>query len=288
MERNLAVGLLYKLNVSITRYIMKLSHVLFVFLLFPSAVYAEYVFTAPPRETAEKGEYTYAPIAEYLTKVTGEKFTYNYPGSWKNYTDSMKQHKYDMVFDGPHFVSWRVKNIEHTVIAKLPQLHIWRLVVLKENSSQLINLSDLVGKKICAPKSPNFGTLTMLSHFSNPDEQPIHIITKGWRNGYDGVLSQKCHAAVMPKTNHNTYDPDNVVTTALHTHLPYPNQAFTIGPNISNGLSGRIQQALIADEGQYSMAKLRRRYSKGSPVVSAEDEEYEDISLVLKRANGFN
>lgn len=256
-------------------------------LLYPVSALSEYTFTAPPRESKQRGTEIYKPIADYLTEVTGEKFTYTHPGNWAEYSRAMKNREYDVAFDGPHFVSWRIKNIDHDAIAKLPQLHIWRVIV-RSDDSNIKTLDDLAGKKVCAPKSPNFGMLTMMSHYPNPDKEPIHIITKGWKDGYDGVLKGKCVAAVLPKTNHKKFDPELSNTIAIHTHLPYPNQAFTAGPNLSPELKEKIIDGLLSDDGQQALLKLRERFTRGEKLVSVENEEYEGISMVLKRAGNFH
>ena len=247
---------------------------------------AEYIFTAPPRESEQRGIEIYKPIADFLTKATGEEFVYKYPGNWAEYSRGMRNEEYDLAFDGPHFVSWRIKHIEHDAVAKLPQLHIWRVIVRSDNKD-VETLDDLVGKKICAPKSPNFGMLTMMSHYPNPDREPVHVITKGWKDGFNGVVQGKCVAAVLPKTNHRKFDPELSKTRAIHTHLPYPNQAFTAGPSLSPELKTRVIDSLLSDDGQQALMKLRERFTKGDKLVSVDNEEYEGISMVLKRAGNF-
>ena len=247
---------------------------------------ADYTFAAPPRESREKGIEIYKPIADFLSKQIGETFIYRHPGNWTEYSRAMQNEEYDLVFDGPHFVSWRIKNINHDVAIKLPQLHIWRVIVRSDNNN-VNSMDDLVGRKICAPKSPNFGMLTMMSHYPNPDREPIHIVTKGWKDGFNAVVEGKCEATVLPKTNHRKFDPDFIQTRAIHTHLPYPNQAFTYGPRMSSELKSNVKNALLSRDGQESMKKLRERFTRGANLVSAENEEYEGISLVLKRAKNF-
>jgi len=257
-----------------------------LFLLYPVSALSEYTFTAPPRESEQRGMEIYKPIADYLTVVTGEKFVYKYPGNWAEYSRAMQNKEFDLAFDGPHFVSWRIKNIDHDAIAKLPQLHIWRVVVRSDNKN-IKTLDDLVGKKVCAPKSPNFGMLTMMSHYPNPDREPIHVITKGWKDGYNAVVQGKCAATVLPKTNHKKFDPELSNTRAIHTHLPYPNQAFTAGPNLTPEMKARIIDSMLSEDGQMALLKLRERFTRGEKLVSAENEEYEGISMVLKRAGNF-
>ena len=247
---------------------------------------ADYLFTAPPRESEEKGIEIYQPIADFLTRATGETFVYRHPGSWAEYSRGMQNGEYDLAFDGPHFVSWRIKHVDHEVIVKLPQLHIWRVIARSDNT-RINSIDDLIGRKVCAPKSPNFGMLTMMSHFSNPDKQPVHVITKGWKDGFDSVVQGKCEATVLPKTNHRKFDPSLSKTKAVHTHLPYPNQGFTAGPRMSSSMKAKVKRELLSNEGQIALSKLRDRFTRGAQLVAAENEEYEGISLVLKRASNF-
>lgn len=255
-------------------------------LALPGVAYADYLFTAPPRETSDRGNEIYGPIADYLSRATGETFIYRHPGNWTEYSRGMQSGEYDLAFDGPHFVSWRIKHIDHDIVVKLPQLHIWRVIARNDNP-RISSMDDLVGRKVCAPKSPNFGMLTMMSHFSNPDRQPVHVITKGWKDGFDGVMQGKCEATVLPKTNHRKFDSSLSKSKAVHTHLPYPNQAFTAGPRLSSGLKLKVTEALLSDDGQKALSKLRERFTRGARLVSAENEEYEGISMVLKRASNF-
>lgn len=254
--------------------------------LFSSSVSAEYVFTAPPRESLEKGVKVYQPISDYLTQVTGEKFTYFHPDTWSEYSEKMHAEKFDLVFDGPHFVDWRVNNIGHNVILKLPKIGRWSLIARKDDDS-INTISDMVGKKACAPGAPNFGMLNMMSHFPDPDKQPVHIKVKGWNNVFNGVKSGKCDVGVLPHTNHNIFDKDRVFTKSIHKHLPYPNQGITYGPRISYTLAQKIKKALLSSEGQKAMLALRKRYTAGKKLVSAENEEYDGVRIVLKRANNF-
>jgi hypothetical protein len=113
------------------------------------------------------------------------------------------------------------------------------------------------------------------------------VITKGWKDGFNGVVQGKCEATVLPKTNHRKFDPELSRTKAVHTHLPYPNQAFTAGPRMSSALKARVRAALLSDDGQAALSRLRDRYTRGAKLVSAENEEYEGISMVLKRASNF-
>ncbi|MCW8955453.1 MAG: phosphate/phosphite/phosphonate ABC transporter substrate-binding protein, partial [Gammaproteobacteria bacterium] len=107
----------------------------FLTVLLPQTVLGAYIFTAPPRETMEDGYKVYQPIADYLTKVTGQQFVYNHQNTWEEYVSGMRSEKYDLVFDGPHFVDWRIHNIEHHTIVKIPHLLQWRVIARKDDTS---------------------------------------------------------------------------------------------------------------------------------------------------------
>ena len=260
---------------------------IFIFsLLLPQTVLSAYIFTAPPRETVEDGNRLYQPIAEFLSKKTGQKFEYKQQTSWPDYVRGMREEQYDIIFDGPHFVDWRIHNLQHHTVVKIPHLLQWR-VIAREGDNSITRLEDLVGKKTCAPGSPNFGMLNLFSHFPDPDKQPIHVKVKGWNNVYESVKNGNCVAGVLPKKNHQIYDKKNKYTKSIHTHLPYPNQAITTSKKISEELREKIREALLSDEGQEALQQLRKRYTGGTKLVSAEDEEYDSIHTLLLKANTF-
>lgn len=259
-------------------------------LLLPStsqAADAELFFTAPPRGKA-KDVKSYEPIAQYLTKKLGVKVTYVPPISWMHYKrDMIKNTNYfHITFDGPHFVSWRTVNLDHIPVAKLPQQHIW-LVVARKDDNKTNKLTDLHGYKLCGQAPPNFGTLTVQSHYPHPARQPVLKPTKGWENIYKSVVAGKCVAGVLPITNLQKFDPELAKVKVIHQHHAYPNQAFTVSNKLDPSLRKKIQEALLSKEGQTAMQFLRDRYARGRKLVNANPDEYLDVSNVLDSVYGF-
>ncbi|MCW8936100.1 MAG: phosphate/phosphite/phosphonate ABC transporter substrate-binding protein [Gammaproteobacteria bacterium] len=269
-------------NISSIRVILSI-----VVLLIPQTVLSAYTFTAPPRETTEKGHQVYKPIADFLTQATGQQFEYKQQSTWPEYVKGMRSEKYDLVFDGPHFVDWRIHNINHHTVLKIPHLLQWRIITRKNNTS-ITKVEDLVGKKTCAPGSPNFGMLNLFNHFKDKQKQPVHVQVKGWKNVFDSVKNGDCVAGVLPKKNHLIYDKEGKHTKSIHTHLPYPNQAFTVGKNIPEHMREKIRTALLSEEGQEAMKHLRQRYTGGTNLVSAVNEEYDSIGALLIKVESFN
>ena len=90
-------------------------------LLLPHLVAAQdLILTAPPREKPEVGAAEYGPLANYLSKLLGKKVKYVHPGNWLNYQREMRADHYDIIFDGPHFASWRIAHLGHDALVRLP------------------------------------------------------------------------------------------------------------------------------------------------------------------------
>lgn len=272
---------------------MKFIILFMMAVMLPAVSYADnksddvIVFTAPPRGTEVKEAKTYKPIAEFLTDVIGKKVVYKQPMSWMHYQKDMWNNNLQIAFDGPHFVSWRLNNTNHTPLVKLPQPHIWVVIARKDDKSTN-KLSDIEGRAFCGHPPPNFGTLTIRSQFNTVTREPRLIVRKGWKNIYNSIVDEQvCYAGVLPITNLNVYDPDRKFVKVIYTHDPYANQALTVSNKFPKAMREKIRTALLSKQGQEAMFNLRKRYTKGKPLVKAETEEYRYVSDVLKNVYGY-
>lgn len=244
-----------------------------------------YVFSAPPRESVQVGKETYQPIADFLTKVTGKKFEYQHPSNWLRYSADMRKDKYDLVFDGPHFVSWRLSRIQHTPLVKIPGDFIFVFLTQKENEA-VNEVDDLIGKKVCGHAPPNQGTLRLFNQLSNPLRQPLLVEVKGWRNIYKAMMAGKCSGAIVPLKIYKQMDPNKKDTRVLLVTKAAPGQAFTAGPRISFEDKAKIIDALMTPEGQKATEKLRTRFPTKA-FTKANKSEYQGIDILLQFSWGF-
>lgn len=238
------------------------------------------VFSAPPRGAYSEEVAIYQPIVEYLSRVTGQKFRYQYSDNWLTYSKDMTSGGYDLVFDGPAFNGWRMTRMQHTPLIKLPEDFVFVIVTRKDNT-QVAELKQLAGRKVCAHAPPNLGTLTMLSQFANPARQPSILETKGWDAAYRAVAEGKCAGTVLPLQNLTKNEKGKNQMRVLYTHRPMPNQAFSAGPRITPAMQAKIKQALISEEGRAVTAKLRALYA-GKHFVAATPAEYAGLGQLLK------
>ncbi|MHB8534765.1 MAG: phosphate/phosphite/phosphonate ABC transporter substrate-binding protein [Sulfuricaulis sp.] len=245
------------------------------------------VFSAPPRESEEDGNRIYRPIAEYLSRITGKTIVYKHPSDWLTYQTEMQRGSYDLVFDGPHFNSWRISRLQHNVLVKIAGDHAFGVVVRKDNSS-ITNIKQLAGQMVCGMDPPNLGTLTVLNQFDNPMRQPLIINSMGWDKAYDGLVRDKrCAAAILPiESLKKFHDSENLVRVVF-TSKTLPNQAFSAGPRISRNDQALIAAALISPEANRSLSPLLAIYGDGQGLAYTSKAEYAGFDVYLKNTWGY-
>lgn len=244
------------------------------------------IFAAPPRETLAAGEAKYAPVADYLTKVLKKRVVYKHPGTWGVYRTEMLKGKYDIVFDGPHFNSYRAEKLRHNILVKIPIRHEF-VVIVRKGEKRFNNIEQLAGRTFCTHAPPNLGTLTLLSQFPNPSRQPAIINTKGWKNIYNGVQSGKCTAGILPIINLKKYDATGTLAKIVWKNRALPNQAFSAGPRLNKKEQRMIASALVSSRSSAATSKLRAAYRVGEKFELATNQEYLGVSEYLKNEWGY-
>jgi len=243
--------------------------------------------TAPPRELNGAGSNTYGPLAEHLSILLGEKVTYKQPNNWLEYQRDLRHDVYDIVFDGPHFVSWRIAHLNHEVLVKLPGTLEFIIVVAKDNAD-IKGINNLVGKRICAIPPPNLATLTAIDQFQNPVRQPI---IWGVSGGFNGVLAefkrQVCPAAVFRTAFYRKKisAEDRAGMRVLFQSKALPNQAITVSPRVTAKHKKQIIRSLTLEEsGKKAANAIVKRFGgkKIQSFTEASKDEYLQHSLLLE------
>ena len=245
-------------------------------LLVSPSIQADLILSAPPRELPAAGIELYGPLADHLTALLGEKVIYRHPDNWLEYQRDLRKGIYDIVFDGPHFVSWRVEHLHHDVLVKLPGL-LEFVVAVFDDDDQVRDIHDLVGKKVCAIAPPNLATLTLMEQFSNPVRQPvIWDVPGGFMNVYKSLKLRECRAAVFRS---DFYDKrlsgeDRAGLKVLFRSKPLPNQAISAGPRLDMGMKEKIIRSLTVGEGRVAALSITKRFGDNQSFIAAKKEEY--------------
>jgi phosphonate transport system substrate-binding protein len=247
---------------------------------------ADLIFTSPPRESRAKGIEVYQPIADFLTKVTGQKVVYRYPDNWLSYQQDMRNDLYDIVFDGPAFIGWREARQQHVPLVKVPGKLVF-VVIVKPDQNKIQQLQDLAGRSICAFPPPNLATLTVLVAFDNPARQPLIVQTPSFAAAYEGVASGKCTAGIMQAKLYEKFAAERGPMKVVFTSQPVPNQAFTAGPRVPPEMKEKIAKALLSPEGTAAAHKLLEEF-KIPHFEPATKEEYAGLGRLLRDVWGFD
>jgi len=245
-----------------------------------------YVFSAPPRESAQAAAEIYGPIAAYLSAVTGKKVVYRQPANWIEYQADMRKGDYDLVFDGPHFNAWRAANLQHNILVKAPGEHNF-VVVVQKNNDKIRDLKQLAGRGICGMSPPSLGTLTVLNEFDNPMRQPLIVSTDSWSNIYSSMQAGRCTAAILPVRNLAKFDPQGTATRVVFKAKAYPNQAFSASPRIAPEDQTKIARALSSPEARTATSKLREAYALSGDFQLTTKSEYTGVASILKDTWGY-
>ena len=229
---------------------------------FTNSVNAELILTAPPRENAEKASKLYGPLAEQLSSVIGERVIYEQPSGWFDYARNMRDGKYDIVFDGPHFAAWRVKNLKHIPVATLPG-NLNFMLVTHRNADSISSMRDLTGKKICGLLSPNLGTNLIFDSFDNPVLQPIiYEVKGGMKQVYKSFKNRKCDAAILRDAAYMRLpEKERSRLKIIMKTRPMPNQTITVSTRLKNNAQ-KLATFLVSRDGAIAADNILSRYSK--------------------------
>lgn len=243
------------------------------------------VLTSPPRESEQKAREIFQPIADFIGTVLKRPVVFKYSDNWLTYQSEMQKDLYDIVFDGPHFISYRQAKHQHAPLVKLPGKFIF-VIIAKKDNDRINRLEDINGRMLCSPAPPNLAALTALAQYTNPSRQPMLVDTKGFPQTYDALLNGKCAAAAMQIKIFEKLDKEKKATKILFESKGLPNQAISASSRIDAAERALLAQALLSEPGKKATAKLREEYN-GQDFVPATVEEYVGHASLLKDIWGF-
>lgn len=251
-----------------------------IIILTAPAAHADLIMSAPPRESLDAGKLLYDPIAKHISNITGLKVVYQHPKSWLNYQKQMRDNRYDIVFDGPHFMSWRMHHSEHIPVAKLPgQLRF--VIIAHVDNDRTQQVDDLIGKKICGLAPPNLATLVVYAKFPNPVRQPNFIAIKGgFKKVFQALKNRQCDAAVFRDSfyKNNISKEDKKLSKIIYTSSPLPNQGITVHKKrIDDKQRQQLVSSLLSEAGKTATRPLLDRFAKNSEsMIEPQSNEYTD------------
>lgn len=219
-------------------------------------------------------------------QAAGQKVRFLHGDNFLVYQSEMRKGTYDIVFDGPHFVSWRMAKLQHVPLVKFPGNLVFVLAV-KKDQVKINGLKDMAGRTMCAFPPPNLATLSVQFEFDNPSRQPMILESENFPQSYKKMMAGKCVGAILQKKLFEDLDKEKQLAKVLFTSKPVPNQAFSAGPKVTPEMRERIAKALLSPEGLAATQKMRDLY-RVQTLAPATVEEFQGLGVLLRDVYGFN
>ncbi|MBI3562404.1 MAG: PhnD/SsuA/transferrin family substrate-binding protein [Gammaproteobacteria bacterium] len=245
----------------------------------------ELIFTSPPRENSTEAEQYYEPVAQYLTELLGKKVVYHNSRNWLAYQKEMREGKYDIVFDGPHFISWRIEHLGHEVVARLPG-DMEYFVIAPASDKNINKLDDLIGRTVCGLGPPNYGTLAVMDKFRNPVRLPVIKAIQGESpEVYAAYKAGACQSALLRSIYYDKkMTDDERKRNKIIAQFRTPNQGISLSNRLDANDKRLIAQKITQDTPVGPIRNLIERYGqKGDKhFIPTSNDEYKSQYQILE------
>lgn len=244
------------------------------------------VFSTAPTHSTEVTVRLYSPLVSFLTRVTGKKVVIESADNFIEYSVRMRQGDYDILFDGPHLVGWRMAVLGHIPIARLPGTI--KIVVVAREDSTVKTMQDLeTGRnKVCTFASPNMLTMAFLSYYPHPARQPTLLRAQGFKELEQCVRSDRGDVAVLRDKLWNKMDQTGLRLIAA-PERGYPERTFTISDKLDKDLRKQIAEAMLSEEGQKVLQAVMKQFKKDK-LIKANPDDYAGLGSLLNTVWGFH
>ncbi|MFL6711299.1 MAG: phosphate/phosphite/phosphonate ABC transporter substrate-binding protein [Sulfurifustis sp.] len=255
-------------------------------LLFGATLVAEeppLVLLAQSLARDERSIDSYAPLAQYIASLTGRRCTLQMPPNFPAYWATLRQGKYDLALDAPHFTDYRVHKFGFSVLAKLPDAAGYSLIARDAEAPS--DPAQLVGRRIASLGLLSVGAGRLAAMFPNPVRQPLLIEVASVDQAMDLLLARRVEAAFLPAPALARRLAQGGVTVVLTTE-PMTQLAVSASPRLPAEMRERVREGLLrADQTEAGRALLRAIDIKRFEPVTA--ESFANQRTALKRYWGY-
>jgi len=186
----------------------------------------------------------FAPLADYLQKVTGRKVVIKTMPNFLSYWDLVrKPDQYDLSLDAAHFTDYRADKGDFEVLAKIPDFVSYSIVVRQENL--VFEPSELTAKSIATLGAPSIGAARLNAMFPNPMRQPAMIEVSSAEIGMQKLLSGEVFAAILPTPIVSQFMGNNAPLSVVSTTEPIPHIALCASLKLDAATRETIRAALV-------------------------------------------
>ncbi len=250
------------------------------------AAAADLVLSTQPRGPRAEVDKPFDELAAYLGRIVGTPVRYRYIDDWLSYATEMQKGYFDIVFDGPAFVSWRMRSQGHEVLVKVAGAKIQHHVVVKKENATIKSMNDLIGRRVCGRPVPNLSALELLKEFPNPTRQPYIQPADSYGEAFRKMIEGRCEAAVVSVGLYRKLN-EGGIAREIFTTEPLPPAAITAGPRVTPEQKRRIVEALTSPDAVRHIGAFLKKYAGDKPFEIADPAMYRPHHILLKNEWGF-
>ena len=232
-----------------------------------------------PIQSEQKTREIFQPLADYIEFLTEQQVELvTYPNYISYWSETKKPDSYDISFDAAHFIDYRDKNLDFTVLAKQPGIISISLIVPED--SLVFDPEELIGKKIATPGPPSIAAVRIDELFDNPVRLPT--LLEGTDSGHvmAMLLEGKADAAMLPTPLVSAQMAGEGGISMVLTTDATPSMAISVSPNVAAEIREKLTRGLIEAE-KTPEGKKMLEGTRLNPFEKTSNQEYFGFSELL-------
>jgi len=197
-----------------------------------------------PIQSEQKTREIFQPLADYIQTVTGQEVKLiTYPNYISYWSETQKPDSYDIAFDAAHFIDYRNKNMDFTVLAKQPGIISISLIVPED--ALVFEAEELIGKKIATPGPPSIAAVRIDELFDNPVRLPTVIEGSDSGQIMSMLLAGEVDAAMLPTPLVSSQMAGGGGISLVLTTDSIPSMGISVSSNIPAEVREKLTKGLI-------------------------------------------
>lgn len=225
-----------------------------------------------PFQTEQKTRELFQPLVDYLELVSGQKINLiTYPNFISYWSVTQKPDSYDIAFDAAHFIDYRNKNKDFTVLARQPGLISISLIVAED--ALVFDAEELIGKKIATLGPPSIAAVRINEMFDNPVRQPSIIEGDNSSTVMAQLVNGEVDAAMLPTPIVSARMAGDGGISMVTTTDTIPGLAISVSPAVSADARELMKKGLL-DADKTVAGKKMLEQTKLNPFVKTSNQDF--------------
>jgi len=245
-----------------------------ILVLFPKAAFSQTPLrlVIQPIQSEQKTREIFQPLADYIQHLTGQEVKLiTYPNYISYWSETQKPDSYDISFDAAHFIDYRNKNMDFTVLAKQPGIISISLIVPED--ALVFDPEELIGKKIATPGPPSIAAVRIDELFDNPVRLPSIIEGSDSAQIMSMLLAGEVDAAMLPTPLVSSQMSGGGGVSLVLTTDTTPSMGLSVSSRISAEVREKLTKGLIEAEKTPEGKKMLEGTSL-NPFEKTTNQEY--------------